>query len=215
MRRVGGALVASMLIATLAAVVTSSGPAVAAQSSPAPRAVGASPAAETAPAARKAAKCPKAKREFKPKRIAISKFGGWFNVVQVGRTGSGEMGTPPLTSSGKWAIGWYPSRGPGSRAGSVPLNAHTWPDGSALGNAMLRKLRKGRIIWLQGDVRAACYKIVKRAAYPRSKAPLKKILGARGKPRLAIIVCSGKRLGPRNWSDRTVWFAVPYTGKFR
>ena len=32
----------------------------------------------------------------------------------------------------------------------------------------------------------------------------------RGRPQLAIVVCSGPRLGPRNWATRTVWFASPH-----
>ncbi len=203
MRRIGSVLVATMLVVTLAATVRASA-----------EAAGSGGTVASAPA-RKAAKCPSATHEFKPKQAAISKVGGWFRVSKVGRTRSGEMGTPPLNSSGKWTVGWYPSRGPGTRAGAVPLNAHTWPNGSALGNSMLRKMRKGSVIWLQGDARAACYKVVKKATYPRNKAPLKKILGAWGKPRLTITVCSGKRLGARNWTHRTVWYAVPYTGKFK
>ncbi len=207
MRRLGGALIATMLVVTLAAVVTAPGPAEAAQAVESAATVAAAPA-------RKAGKCPAATHEFKPKRVAISGLGGWFRVTKVGRTRSGEMGTPPLSSSGKWTVGWYPSRKPGARAGAVPLNAHTWPNGSALGNVMLRKLRKGSIVWLQGKSRAACYRIVKRATYPRRKAPLKKIVGAWGEPRLSITVCSGKRLGSHNWTHRTVWYAVPYTGRF-
>ncbi|MFC5731584.1 hypothetical protein ACFPQB_21920 [Nocardioides vastitatis] len=30
-----------------------------------------------------------------------------------------------------------------------------------------------------------------------------------GRPRLAILVCSGRRLGPGSWSRRTVWYAEP------
>jgi len=30
-----------------------------------------------------------------------------------------------------------------------------------------------------------------------------------GQPQLAIIVCSGQRLGPGVWTRRTLWFASP------
>jgi hypothetical protein len=30
-----------------------------------------------------------------------------------------------------------------------------------------------------------------------------------GRSRLAILVCSGKRRGPGDWSHRTIWYAVP------
>ena len=30
-----------------------------------------------------------------------------------------------------------------------------------------------------------------------------------GPPQLAIVVCSGRRLGPGVWTKRTVWFASP------
>ena len=30
-----------------------------------------------------------------------------------------------------------------------------------------------------------------------------------GQPQLAIVVCSGRRLGPGQWEKRTIWFARP------
>jgi hypothetical protein len=32
-----------------------------------------------------------------------------------------------------------------------------------------------------------------------------------GPSRLAILVCSGRRRGPGDWSHRTIWFAKPIT----
>jgi hypothetical protein len=32
-----------------------------------------------------------------------------------------------------------------------------------------------------------------------------------GQPQIALVVCSGQRLGPGNWTKRTLWFASPVT----
>jgi hypothetical protein len=104
----------------------------------------------------------------------------------------GVPGAPPLTSAGKWQFAWakgWPIR-PGDPHGNVIMNAHVWPDGSAIGNVMLARLGVGDRIVVRGTARMLCYRVG-------------------GKPRLAIVVCSGRRLGPGVWEKRTIWFAAP------
>ncbi|MGN6724164.1 MAG: class F sortase [Marmoricola sp.] len=133
-----------------------------------------------------------------------------IRVIGVPRTSAGAIGAPPLTTAGKQIFGWDPFVRPGSGVGSVVLDAHTWPDGSALGNALLSRLHVGAIVILKGaSGQVRCYRIVQRAQYLRWLAPLDRITRTWGPEQLAIIVCSGRRLGPQDWQSRTVWYGVP------
>ena len=66
-------------------------------------------------------------------------------MVTPPRDAQGIPGVPPLTSAGKAVFAWDRQQGirPGAARGNVLLNAHTWPDGSALGNRLLDGLRTG------------------------------------------------------------------------
>ncbi|HEX7738752.1 MAG TPA: class F sortase [Marmoricola sp.] len=173
---------------------------------PGPAAAGGGPAAHSHSAAR----CPKspAKRSFGPTHARIGVLHHTYKVIRVRRV-RGAIGTPPVTTRGKHLVGWDHAVQPGARHGTVVMDAHTWPDGSALGNALLGRLHKGNLIRVSHGRRAICYRIVKRHSYPRARIPMSKIVRAGGHPRLAIIVCSGTRLGPGNWLRRTVWIGVP------
>jgi hypothetical protein len=99
---------------------------------------------------------------------------------------------------------------PASRRGTVILSGHTWPDGSALGNAMLRNLDVGDRVRLAGtDGKRACYRIGQRISYPVGDVPYRKAFRSDGRERLVIVTCSGTRLGPGNWTHRTLWYAAP------
>ncbi len=169
------------------------------------------------PGARKAATltCPKSARPFTPTKARIPVLGKRdHRVVRVPRE-NGAIGTPPVTEAGKSMVGWDRAVRPGAKRGTVVIDAHTWPDGSALGNAMLNKLRKGDRLRLSSAKHAVCYRIVSRTSYPRDRIPLAKIFRTGGAPRVVIFVCSGKRLGPGNWLRRTVWIGEVVTGKSR
>ncbi|MGY2876697.1 hypothetical protein ACVW00_003887 [Marmoricola sp. URHA0025 HA25] len=119
-------------------------------------------------------------------------------------------GEPPLTTAGKAAFGWdRTGPKPGSAYGNVRFTAHTYPDGSALGNRLLKRLRVGGRIILRGSTSTLCYRVT------RMKVTTPTHLGGYystiGSPKLAIVVCSGKRLGPGNWVNRTIWIAKPST----
>lgn len=89
--------------------------------------------------------------------------------------------------------------------------AHTWPDGSALGNALLRSLRRGGQITFagRGGDEVACYRVTQRRSYRAERLPRRKAFRDWGPEQLVIVVCSGKRLGPGRWTHRTVWYATP------
>ncbi|MBW8752526.1 MAG: hypothetical protein JF565_14065, partial [Propionibacteriales bacterium] len=72
-----------------------------------------------------------------------------------------------------------------------------------------KRLHVGARIILRGGSSALCYRV------KRVKVTTPTRLGGYystiGKPKLAIVVCSGKRLGPSNWTNRTIWIARPST----
>ncbi|MDZ5622326.1 class F sortase [Nocardioides bizhenqiangii] len=145
---------------------------------------------------------------FTPHRIAIEGVVDRAEVVGVARDDRGVTGVLPISNKADvaWDLGGIR---PGSHRGNVLLNTHTWPDGSALGNALLDRLREGDRIVLRGSngVRQ-CYEVTReievlaRAGYPpyyRTDGP----------HQVAIIVCSGTRSAAGEWSHRTIWFARP------
>jgi hypothetical protein len=97
---------------------------------------------------------------------------------------------------------------PGDTKGNVLLNTHTWPDGSALGNRLLAGLHEGDRIVVHGDRSRLCYRVTARVEVPAARG-MPRYYRVDGRPQLAIVVCSGRRLAPGVWDHRTVWFASP------
>jgi len=151
-----------------------------------------------------------ARRGFTPTRATVAHVGRNIPVLALGRGSGGVPLPPPLTTAGKNSYAWdkYGPQ-PGSARGNVRFNAHTYPDGSALGNRMLAHLWVGARIILYGQGVALCYKVTRRiTTTPRNLAAYYYTTGS---PKLAIVVCSGRRLGPGNWTKRTIWYARPST----
>ena len=164
------------------------------------------PAAHAGPAAER---CNRPTRGFVPARAEIPAIGLTVKVIQVERESNGQIGAGPTTTAGKWLMSMDPKTKPGSHRGSVLLSGHTWPDGSALGNAMLDHLWAGNgIVLFTGHTRA-CYRINKRQSYPVDEVP-RRIFRTNGYEEVVIVACSGKRLGPGNWTRRTLWYATPW-----
>lgn len=159
---------------------------------------------------KKSSTCKRPAHGFVPSQAQIPAIGRTVRVIQVQRTSSGAIGAGPVTEQGKWLMSMDPKTRPGSHHGSVILAGHTWPDGSALGNAMLRNLQPGDQIVLTGDNgQRACYQIAKRQSYPVNQVPSKKAFRSNGPEQVVIVSCSGKRLGPGNWTRRTLWYGDP------
>ena len=55
-----------------------------------------------------------------------------------------------------------------------------------------------------------CYQVAKRISV-RAEQSVPSYYDSNGRPLLAILVCSGVRRGPGDWSHRTIWFAKPIT----
>lgn len=146
----------------------------------------------------------------RPVAARLSGLDATYDVVPVKRRPDGSIGSPPLSRKGKQLLGWDPFTRPGEGSGSVIFDAHTWPDGSALGNALLEKMHPGQTIAVQGgDGQQVCYEITDRRSYPAGRVPRKKLFRHWGSEQLVVVVCSGKRLGPGAWSRRTIWRARP------
>jgi hypothetical protein len=155
--------------------------------------------------------CPEPARPFIPKSVTIPGVDRHTTVLALGRDRRDVPRTPPLSDRGKWQFAWdKPSNiKPGSRHGNVKFNAHTYPDGSALGNRLLRQLFKGqRIVVLGPKGQRLCYDVTRRIQVSGDR-PYRPYYATSGKPQLAILVCSGRRRGPGNWSHRTIWYASP------
>jgi len=156
--------------------------------------------------------CGPARHSFAPVSISIPGVTRGASVVRPPRDANNIPGTPPVTTAGKSLFAWDTAQGtmPGQRHGNVLLNAHTWPDGSALGNRMLASLHPGDRIVVHGASERLCYRVTERVEVLAVDG-LPRYYAKDGPPQLAILACSGTRLGPGNWTKRTVWFASPTT----
>ena len=156
-------------------------------------------------------RCSAGRGPFRPTGIAIPGVDRAVEVVYPARGADGIPGTPPLTAEGKRQMAYDTANGiaPGARNGNALFNAHTWPDGSALGNALLRDLRVGDALRVRGrDGRTQCYRLTRRVEVPATVSG-KQYYRRTGVPRMAIVVCSGDRDASGNWSHRTLFFAAP------
>jgi len=147
---------------------------------------------------------------FRPRTITMPGITRRAKVVTPPRISRRVPGAPPLTKAGKEEFAYDLKQGiqPGDPHGHVLLNAHVWPDGSAVGNRMLANLHKGDRVTVFGKYLSLCYRVVKRVTVLASVG-LPGYYTKSGPPRLAFVTCSGKRLGPGRWTKRTVWYAAP------
>lgn len=153
--------------------------------------------------------CSTADKHFVPTEVSIPGVDRTISVLALPREPNGLPGTPPLTTTGKLSMAFDLDNGikPGDAKGNVLLNAHTYPDGSALGNKLLANLEKGDRIVVRGAIGHICYDVTKRIEVPAGV--YKPYFDKKGAPQIAIVVCSGQRLGPGVWTKRTIWFASP------
>lgn len=156
-----------------------------------------------------------ATRPFRPRTISIRNVAHNAPVLALGRDANNVPQAPPISDLGKTQFAWDRAhtsadhgRAPGTRRGNVLVNAHTWPDGSALGNRLLEHLHVGGRIIVRGKNSELCYRVTQRIVVRAADgAPTYYVKD--GPPQLALIVCSPPRLGPGNWENRTIWFASP------
>jgi hypothetical protein len=154
--------------------------------------------------------CDRVTHGFRPRAVSVPGVTRRSSIVTPPRDANGIPGVPPLTDAGKRLFAWDREQGirPGDAAGNVLLNAHTWPDGSALGNRLLAHLHRGDRVVVHGTKVGLCYRVIERVEVLAAQG-LPRYYTKDGPPQLAILVCSGRRLGPGLWEKRTVWFAAP------
>jgi hypothetical protein len=173
-----------------------------------------SAAAPRAAATAETMTCKLPSHSFVPGQATIPALRRQVRVIQVERTSDNQMGKGPVTEEGKWLMAMDPHNRPGSRRGSVLLSGHTWPDGSALGNAMLASVGSGDRIVLTGKAgEKICYGIYERKSYPADEVPSNQVFRNSGPEQMVFVACSGKRTSPGHWTRRTLWFAKPVVTK--
>lgn len=145
---------------------------------------------------------------IRPTRITFPGIARNLKVVALPRDANNVPSVPPTSAKRQVAWDRPPGLKPGSPKGNVLLNAHTWPDGSALGNHLLDELDKGDRIIVRGEGGTLCYE-VDREVEVRAANGFPEYYDREGPAQLALLVCSGQRLGPGNWTHRTIWFAKP------
>ncbi|WP_232681043.1 class F sortase [Nocardioides sp. R-C-SC26] len=202
------AAVASVAVtATLAVHVVTAGP----DEQVMPAGVGRVIAADLAPAAQRQDVCEERPVPFRPATLYAPGVVSRSRVIHLGRGAGNVPRTAPTSPSGKnqFAYDVKDDIRAGSTQGVMKLNAHTYPDGSAAGNRLLRSLDVDDVIVVEAaDGTSVCYDVVRKVQIHKS-ARYRPYYRTNGEPRLAIMVCSGTRLGPGDWSHRTVWFAAP------
>lgn len=151
-----------------------------------------------------------ATKPFVPTRISVDQVATNAEVLALPRDANDVPQAPPLSSAGKRQFAWdAPTLKPGSPRGNVLINAHTYPDGSALGNLLMEHLQVGERIIVRGANGAElCYRVTKRVVI-EAAAGSWEYYEQDGPPQIALIVCTGPRLGPGNWKNRTIWYASP------
>ena len=151
-------------------------------------------------------------KPFTPTSMAVPGVDSHIRVVALPRDARDVPSTPPVTNAGKRQVAWDrpPGIRPGSKHGNVLLNAHTFPDGSALGNDLLEHLQEGDRVRLRGGSTTLCYRVTERVEV-EAAGGFPRYYERDGKPQIALIVCSGRRLGPGEWTHRTIWFAEPWS----
>lgn len=154
--------------------------------------------------------CPDRARPFEPTRVDVPGVAVDVAVVYPARVTADVSGTPATDAVGKQQVAFDRDQGvrPGDRRGNVLLNAHTFPDGSALGNRLLDGLREGGRLVLSGADGRLCYRVTDRVEVDATE-PFFRYYATGGRHQVALVVCSGTRLGPGVWTKRTVWFARP------
>lgn len=147
-----------------------------------------------------------ARKPFTPTTADFPGIATNLPVIALGRDGD-VPGVPSVGATHTVAFD-APGPHPGARVGLVRLNAHTWPNGGALGNQLLAQFDVGDVLMLSAGRSSLCYRVTERVEVD-ANADYDRFYELEGKPEFALIVCSGQRRGPGDWSKRTIWWGTP------
>jgi len=148
-----------------------------------------------------------AKKPFTPTTADIEDVREDLPIQPLPREREDIPGVPPVNATHTVALD-APGPRPGAERGLVRFNAHTWPNGAALGNEMLARFDVGDVLMLRNGDDKLCYRVTERVEVD-GYATYEPFYELDGPSRFAFIVCSGQRLGPGNWNKRTIWFGKP------
>jgi hypothetical protein len=141
---------------------------------------------------------------FTPTAVDVEDVGKDLSVQPLARDGKDIPGVPAVNATHTVAFD-APGPKPGATDGLVRLNAHTWPNGAALGNEMLARFDVGDILMLRNGDAKVCYRVTERVEVD-GYSTYDPFYALDGPARFAFIVCSGNRVGPGDWDKRTIWF---------
>ena len=147
-----------------------------------------------------------ATKPFTPATIDIEDVGKGLPIQPLARDGKDVPGVPPVNATHTVAFD-APGPKPGAE-GLVRLNAHTWPNGAALGNEMLARFDVGDVLTLRNGDAKVCYRVTERVEVD-GYSTYDPFYALDGPAKFAFIVCSGNRVGPGDWDKRTIWFGTP------
>jgi len=149
---------------------------------------------------------------FEPTRLDVAGEGSW-PVIAMGRDADGTPQAPARNGSYlPWEAGWDRLGPPPAYGlGNVGFTAHRYPNSPSLGNLMLQKLSEGDLLVVRGaNGERLCVRVYDRIEVATTAYPEARVYDVHSQPQEYVFtVCSGERLGPGNWTKRTIWFARP------
>lgn len=149
---------------------------------------------------------------LRPTQLRVQGIGK-FAVLRMPRvelpSGGYTSPIPPDGDSESFAYDEGSAR-PGTSKGVAIFTSHTYGNGSATADLLLAKLAVGGSVTVSGKNAEVSYVVTKRLQVLQDSVSAAKRVNRLDDPHaIAIIVCSGTRLGPGEWSHRTIWFAEP------
>lgn len=162
------------------------------------------------------------KQPFRPRAVQLLGIASYPAVpLDLVRTANGvQLPIPPDENPGIFA--WVSGDRAADDNSILRLTAHTWSDGSAVGNVINTKIRPGAIIVVHGSKKAqvACYRVTAREQVTivgatskqkvKANAVLRRYNGIRAQDDLGIMVCSGEHFAVGVYRDRLNVFATRY-----
>ncbi len=142
-----------------------------------------------------------------PRYLNIPKLGVHAIVLQVGKTSSGALATPPNV----FETAWYTGSAKPGQPGAVLIDGHvsSWTAHGVFYG--LHTLVAGDIIQIErGDGTMFTYKVVKKQVYPANKVDMQAAITPviAGKPGLNLITCTGHVIpGTSLFNERVIVFA--------
>lgn len=156
-------------------------------------------------------KCTNTNRPItKPTRFVVSRMGVDVPMMNVGKDENGKPGAPPKSAA--YAVAWYNrSSEVASKQGNVMLTAHTYRNGQALGNDLVKGLQPGDVIKISDKSGAqACYTYTGKRKVDVKTYDAKSgwFYNPTGPAQLALMVCWDRNPATGDWDSRYIFYAA-------